>query len=243
MNAQGEPPVDPFDLLAAMAQRDDRPLAPGDDHRADALLARIVAEPVVVPIGRRRRARVLVAAAIIATVGAGTAAAAIWSRQPADAVSLRCYSEASATPAVRVGLDVDPASNPTDQCASAWTDGRISTAGAPELVACVDELDSTVVVPGGPETCASLGWAPASGMTPEGRLDAEVVRAVADALYPCETDAAAAAAIVRDVLVDLGADAWTVEVHADGGTGCFAPAPDAAAHRIDLVRVGARPQP
>ena len=79
--------MDPFDLLAAMAERDERRLDPGVVPVAEALLARIVSDPVVVPIGRRTRRRIVAAVAAVAVVGAGTAAAAVLSREPADAVA------------------------------------------------------------------------------------------------------------------------------------------------------------
>lgn len=233
------PDGDPFELLAAMADRDDRVLAPGDDQAADALLARVVAGPAVVPIAHRRRRRVVAAAAAIAVVGTGSAIAAVWARQPADAVSLRCYSEASATPAIEVGLVVDPAFGPAEQCAPAWTDGRIALAGAPELVACVDELDSTVVVPGGPDACGLLGWAPVAGPTAAARVDAEVVRRVADVLYDCETDPVAAVATVEALFDELGAAAWTVAAPATAGSGCVAPVVDATRRTVGLVALPA----
>lgn len=235
------PDGDPFELLARMADRDDRVLEPGDQPAADALLARLVVSPALVSATQRghRRRLVVAAAAAAVVVGAGSAIAAVWARQPADAVSLRCYSEASASPAIEVGLVADPALAPSDQCAPAWSDGRIARTGAPELVACVDSLDSTVVVPGRPEACGALGWAPAAEPTADARIDAEVVRAVADALHDCETDPAVAAATVQALFDEFGADTWTVEPPATDGSSCLAPVPDATRRTIELVALPA----
>jgi hypothetical protein len=240
MSTPHEPPpeTDPFDLLAAMSDRDERALRPGEDPVADSMFARIVAAPPVVSITRRRRRGLVTAAAVVAVAVAGSAVAAVWSREPADAVSLRCYSDASATPAVEVGLVTDPAVGPADQCAAAWSDGRISRDGPPELIACVDALDSTVVVPGGPETCGELGWVPVAEPTAGARVDAQVVRQVADVLNRCEPNPSAATLAVQAVFDELGAEAWTVSAPPSStGGGCIVPVADAINRTVALVEL------
>ncbi len=218
---------DPFDMLAAMAADDrgheslDTSLAPGDDVRADELLARITRASVptrpdsrVVSIRARRR-RLVAAVGVVTVTIAGAAAATVWSRRPADAVTVLCYSSADAEPAAVVAENASPGITPAAQCAVPWTDGRLGSGDAPPLVACVNELDVTVVVPGEESDCGRLGWALAGNRTVVDDVDARVADEVPGSLGDCTNDLEQARATVAGVLADLGADAWTVRIAPD----------------------------
>lgn len=243
---------DPFDLLASMGAADrggaslDLPLEPGDDERADSVLRRITSTPrasrMPAPTVHRfaRRRQLAVAAAAVVVVGAGAAVAAVWSKQPADAVTVLCYASVDVEPAAIVGLVAEPGVEPTQSCAAAWTDGRLGTGPAPGLVACVNDGGVTVVLPGDATACERLGWPIAETRIAAADVDVRVAREVPDVLAECPTDLDAGRRAVEQLLSELGADAWTVEVAAapaPEGRACVVAAVDAASHVVTLVLV------
>ena len=234
--------LDPFDRLSAMAPGlDDGHLAPGDDPRADALLARVVAMPVdAVPTrSGRRRARWIAAAVVVGAVGAGGAVAAIRGREAADPASISCYSEAAAEPRAIVGL-VSDGSDAAAQCVAAWAERDIPEAPTGPLQACVDTTDALVVVPGEPGTCELLGWVPSVGVTERVELTAKVDGAIVGALAErCIGDADEAIAAVEQALADAGASGWRVTAvpSQDGTSTCYVPSIDDAAQAVVLVAI------
>ena len=244
---------DPFDLLASMgaADRDgaslDHPLEPGDDERADLVLRRITSTPrasrMPTPTVHRfaRPRRLVTAAAVVAVVGVGAAVAAVWSKQPADAATVLCYSSVDVEPAAVVGMVAEPGVDPTRLCATPWTDGRLGTGPAPDLVACVNDRDATVVVPGDTTSCERLGWPIADlRITADADIDVRVTREVPDVLAECLPDLDAGRSAVERLLSELGADGWTVEVTtapAPAGRACVAASVDAMSRVVTLVFV------
>ena len=244
---------DPFDLLASMGAADrggaplDHPLEPGDDERADLVLRRITSTPRAsrVPTstvrGIARPRRLVAAAAVVVVVGAGAAVAAVWSKQPADAATVLCYSSVDAEPSAIVGLVAEPGVDPTQLCAAPWTDGRLGTGPAPGLVACVNDRDGTVVLPGDTTACERLGW-PIADLRVTADVDVRVTREVPDVLAECLPDLDAGRNAVERLLSVLGADAWIVEVTtapAPTGRSCVAASVDAASRVVTLVFVPA----
>jgi hypothetical protein len=244
---------DPFDLLASMAASDragasiDLPLEPGADEHAEALLRRVTGGTLAdrVPGQRphtpRRTRRLVTAAAAVSVLGVGAAVAAVWTKQPADAATVLCYSSVDTKPDAIVGLTAAPDSTPLEQCAVPWTDGRLGRGEAPDLVACVGDLEATVVLPGDDSACGRLGWALAEPRTAAANVDARVAQALPGSLGECTTDLAAAQATIEGILADIGADAWTVEV-APGAAitaerPCAALAIDATTHVVTVVAV------
>ena len=247
-----EPP-DPFDLLASMAVSDrsgasiDRPLEPGDDERAELLLRQVTGGSGAgrVPGERlhthRRSRRVVTAIAVASVLGAGVAVAAIWTTQPADAVTVLCYSSVDVKPEVVVGLVAAPDATPAEQCAEPWTDGRLGRGEVPGLVACVSDLDATAVLPGDESACGRLGWALAEPRTAAADIDVLVAQAIPGSLGECTTDLVAAQSTIERILADLGADAWTVAIAPDAAITadrpCAAPAISAETHVVTVVAV------
>lgn len=236
-------PLDPFDELAAMAPGlDDRRLAPGDDPRADALLERLLSTPLApAPLVRnRRRARWIAAAVVVGAVGAGGAVAAIRGRESADAASISCYSDASATPRAIVGL-VSDGSDAVTQCAAVWAEGGVADAPTGPLQACVDTKAALVVVPGAPGTCEMLGWVPSIDPPERVRLTAQIEAAVVDTLAErCIDDASEATAAVEQALDEVGAAGWTVTAvptAAGAAQSCYVPSIDVAAQLVQLVAI------
>lgn len=240
---------DPFDLLAGVVARSDEYLAPGDDSRADALLERLVSSdravitasrPVVghtVPF-RRRRAVIAATAVAALVVGGGTVAALVLLRRPADPVTLLCYSEAAAEPATKVAMAIDPEQTPVDQCSPLWSDGTLGVDGPEDLVACVAELEVTVVIPNTIGGCESLGWSPAASPTPTDRVDQLVAAEVPELFDNCIEDLDEARRRVEAMLVDLGAaDTWDVTVSGSISPDrpCAGNVIDAAAHVVLIV--------
>lgn len=245
---------DPFDLLASMGAADragaslDLPLEPGDDERAEMVLRRITSAPraarMPAPTVHRfaRRRQLAAAAAAVLVVSAGAAVAAVWSKQPADAATVLCYSSVEVEPAAIVGLVAEPGVEPTQLCVAPWTDGRLGTGPAPGLVACVNEGGATVVLPGDPTACARLGWPIAEVRLAAADIDVRVAREVPDVLAGCLPDLDAGRRAVEQLLSELGADAWTVEAAtapAPDDRACVAAAVDATSHVVMLVFVPA----
>ena len=145
-------------------------------------------------------------------------------------------------PAAIVGLVAEPGVEPTQQCAAAWTDGRLGTGPAPDLVACVNDGGATVVLPGDATACERLGWPVAEVRNAAADVDVRVAREVPDVLAECLTDLDDGRRAVERLLSDLGADAWTVEVAtapAPDGRVCVAASVDATSHVVTLVFVPA----
>jgi hypothetical protein len=244
---------DPFDLLASMAAADrdgaslDRPLEPGDVERAELLLRRITSTPratrTPTPTVRRlTRPRHLAAAAMAAAVvGVGAVVAAVWSKQPADPATVLCYSSVDVEPAAIVGLVAEPGVDPTMSCAAPWTDGRLGSGPAPGLVACVNDRDTTVVLPGDATACERLGWPIADlRVTADAHVAVRVTREVPGVLAECLSDLDAGRSAVEQLLSDLGADGWTVEVAtapAPAGRSCVAASVQATSRVVTLVFV------
>lgn len=240
---------DPFDILVSMAASDrggvplDQPLEPGDEERAELLLRRVTSVPRAAVTTRQvrpfvRPRRLAAAAAVVVVVGAGAAVAAVWTKHPADAATVLCYSSADTEPSAIVGIVAEGGVDPVDQCAAPWTDGRLGAGRAPALVACVSDLDATVVLPGDASSCDRLGWPQAEPRTAADDVDSRVASEVADALAVCTNDPDVARTVVEQVLVDLGADGWRIELATKGGGDtCVVPVVDAAAHLVTLVAV------
>ncbi len=208
--------VDPFDVLRVMAPpAPNRAVLPGQDLAADSMLERITSDSRV-GIPRRGRwrwsVRVLVAAFSTTLVVGGGVAFAVWSRKPADPVTVVCYSEVSREPSLRVGLHAAPELSSTDQCRAAWVGGAFDGLDVPErLVACVSDAGLTVVVPGDEAACGRLGFARAE-VGPTQSIDARVGEQVPALLTGCVTDPDDAIARVSDLFQSLGASEWSVQV-------------------------------
>lgn len=234
---------DPFELLSRLAPRlDDRVFEPGDDEDADALLRQIVSTPRtsgqndhVVAQSRRRSHRkriMIVGAVMVGLAGAGTAAAVVLTSRPANPAVLMCYSDAAAEPAARAVLPIDPATTPEAQCGDAWSDGPLGTSDPPPLVTCISEHEATVVLPGGPATCADVGMTPAAPPTPSDDLDALVALSIPNLfLDGCVDDLEHARDRVDALIDELSATGWTVRV--EGETAAERPC---ATTVIDAVR-------
>lgn len=205
---------DPFELLSSLRPDDANDfLAPGDDPAADAMLEHIMASDPKVRRHRRRR-RVLVGAAVGLVLGSGAVAAALLLDRPSDPATLACYSEASTDPAVQVGLTMDPASTPLDQCHELWLDGTLGTGEPPPLTACVTVEGIVAVLPGDEGTCTGLGLA---ALDPSANLDQSGAARVASAIsedYPseCVDSLEAATLIVEGILTEVDAGRWEVQV-------------------------------
>ena len=218
---------DPFEMLSRLAPAvEDRALEPGEDPKADELLRRIVAMPravggedaEVLPFhrrGRRRKRALFAGVVVLGLVGAGTAAAVVLTRRPANPATLMCYSEAAVEPGVRVVLPIDPASTPEQQCSRAWTDGTLGSGGPPPLVVCISEHEATVVIPGGVETCGHLGLAAAAPPADSDQLDALVSLSVPDVLLDECVDLDEARDRIQGLFDELGAVDWTVRVEGE----------------------------
>lgn len=147
---------DPFELLAALNPVEGlSERLPGDD----AMLAAIVAAPVV-PLRRARgRRRRWVTGGAVVVVSAGLAAAAFLRQEsPTNPLQLVCYPVAEDPPPAL--FDAPMGQDPIASCGELWMNGRIAFDGAPPpLTACVLDTGVIGVIPGDQRVCAELGLA------------------------------------------------------------------------------------
>jgi hypothetical protein len=212
---------DPFEILAA--RRDpqlDQPLAPGEDPVAEQILQQALqsADRHDGQLSATARARRVIAGVFaVSIVGTGAIAVARWVSQPDDTARLSCYSDVAIDPEAQYALPVDTDLTPIDQCAALWADGRLGTGEPPPLSACVSDASITIVVPGGPGTCSSIGLPDLNPDAPTDNVAALVVSGLSDAfdVTPCLDTIGAATDVTRTVLDDAGATDWTVEVQGD----------------------------
>ncbi len=195
---------DPFELLTAARPVivDPDAAAPGRDPAADRLLASIVTT------GHRRRRRHLWAAGVVVAVaGAGSVAAAVWSRQPADLSSIACYrtSDVGASDVAQVPATDDPAA----ACAKFWGTHTGDASGTPTAV-CVNDAGVTAVVPDDGTGCAGHGWAAAEPPTGDGHRSVDLAATLAVTLGEGCLDETATRHVIGDAIAAADAGAWTV---------------------------------
>lgn len=258
--------IDPVQLLAQFRPpRDDRYLPPGENPIADDLLNRISAGDRVDRASSRagvrrsstrrvpRAAAIGVAAVLLA--GAGGAAAVLLNRHPDDITPIDCYGPGTASTAARLNAVRHSELSPTQQCAAAWSDGRLGGDGPPPLTECVTDTGIIAVIPAdSPDVCRQWGWDPAD-TSPDSVADRadEVVEVVSRRFSERCHGPGEAVATIRAVLHELDLDDWTI---ADRTTddlaeaSCVYPAIDGLARTVDLVSVAppgppaaARPSP
>lgn len=234
---------DPFEILAA--RRDpqlDQPLAPGEDPVAEQILQRALRSSPH-PDDRMNTAarvrRIIAGLFAVVVVGTGAVAVARWVSQPDDTARLSCYSDVAIDPEAQYALPVDPDLTPIDQCAALWADGRLGPGEPPPLSACVSDASITIVVPGRPGTCSSIGLADLDPDAPTENVAALVVSGLSDAfdVAPCLDTADAATDVTRIVLDEAGATDWTIVVQGDvtPERPCLYAAPIPEEQRILLV--------
>ncbi len=191
-----------------------------------------VADPVVRPARRRRRARRLVPALAVASVLGGAAAYGLLRGEVSKPEKVACYELADLEAPTEVAF-LDQR-GPLAACADLWQRGELGEGGAvPQLTECV--LDSGVVgvfpATSGPEVCRQLNLLPLHAPMPTSTAGSpapsqpppdvaaqflafrdSVATHFVDA--PC-VDPRAGAAIVRQELDRAGLTGWSVR----GGEG------------------------
>jgi hypothetical protein len=234
------------DTLAVLALLD-----PFDDEitfdaHDEALLVRILETPLTQGrparrVRRRNRVAAGVAAAAIVAVAATAAFGALRPEQATAPTTIVCFADAdlSSTRAV-----LPAAADPITACAGAWSDGTLSSAGAPELTGCRLDTGVAAVFPGDRSVCAALGLAPlAVGGSVETRAIADLQsRISAEFSRRCygQDDALRTA---QQMLAESGLQGWTVELAEDfpPDLECAGGGPDVATRTV--VIAGVRPQP
>ena len=229
--------VDPGELLRRLRPHEgDEYLASGQDPRAEALLYRITSRELVVRAPVRRTRRVVVLVAGLTLVGAGAAAALIASRSAGNPTELSCYSSSDVMTAVQVAILPDTKLTPVEQCAELWSDGRISTDGAPHLVACVTDADIVAVIPGDDSSCAAVGWIAASlPSQPVADRTSELTQALSDRFVDQCMDPETAVKTVEAVLLQLELTEWTVDDNTTSSDSCAVPVVNVDTRSVGLI--------
>jgi len=229
---------DPGELLQALRpRRTDEYLAPGDDPQADALLQQLMSLDLGTHRTRTRARRIAALTVGITVVGASATAALMLSRSAGNPTVLSCYSSAEVTAGAQVVIVPDRDRTPVEQCADLWSDGRISTDGAPPLVACVTTADIVAVIPGDASTCTAMGWVVAA-IAPDAHA-ADPTSALPDMLSnrfggQC-LDLPTAVKAVEDVFVELEVVDWTVRDSTTDSDSCTVAVVDVDARTVELV--------
>jgi hypothetical protein len=237
MTGERDDPADPGELLQVLRPYGDHGyLAPGDDPHADALLQHLMSLDVGTRSSRSRTRRVVLLAVGLTVVGASATAAFVMSRPAANSTVMSCYSSADINAATQVVVVPDSSRTPVEQCAELWSDGRISSSGAPALVACVTPSDIVAVVPGDQSTCTLRGWAvlavPTESTT---NPTSDLTATLSDRFLDQCLDPGAAAIVVENALVDLGVTQWSVSDSTTNPDWCAVPAVDANTRTVHLV--------
>jgi len=159
---------DPFELLAALNPVEGlSERLPGDD----AMLAAIIASPLVPVRASRGRRRWWVTGGAVVVVSAGLAAAAFLRQEsPTNPLQLVCYPVAEhPPPALSV---IAMTADPVEACGELWMNGEFSVDDSPpELTACVLDTGLVAVIPGDQRVCAQLGFANWAGALTDENLD------------------------------------------------------------------------
>jgi hypothetical protein len=149
---------------------------------------------------------------------------------------LACYSTAEVATAVQVAIAPEPGRPPVEQCAALWSDGRISSGGAPTLTACVTDTGIVAVLPGDDRSCLAAGWVVAASSTqPPAERSPELTNALSDRFAGRCLDVESAGRAVEDVLVQLGLTGWAIDDRTPEGAGCAVPVVDVASRTVALV--------
>lgn len=232
--------VDPNEILRKLRPHaSDGYLEPGDDPRADAILRQITARDADASQMARRARRVVLLVAGLTVVGAGAAAAMIVTRSPRDTTVVSCFSSSDVKSAVQVLITPDVKRTAVEQCADLWSDGRISSDGAPQLVACVTDASLVAVVPGDESSCVAAGWGVAISPATEPIADrtGELTDTLSDRFVDQCMNAETAAETVDDVLAELGLGTWKVHDSTTNADWCAAPAVDTDTRTVNLISV------
>ena len=237
MNGPPEDAGEPGELLHALRPYPvDEYLAPGDDPGADALLRHVMSLDIDGHKRHSRGRRVAVLAIAITVVGASATAALVTSRSAGNRAEVSCYSSADVHAAKQVVLSADSRRTPLDQCADLWSDGHISSGGAPALVACVTSADIVAVVPGDNSTCTTHGWAVAVVATEPTEDPAPALTSTLSDRFAGQClDPDSAAQAVAAVLADLHATDWSVHDGTANPDWCAVPVVDVASRTVELV--------
>lgn len=180
----------------------------------------------------RRPRRIVVAAAGLAvlTAGSGAVAWAIARHRPAaNPLTVACHSEARLDSSV-VALTADR-TPPVELCTRAWDDGDFGPGTAPPLIACTGTDGPAEVFPGSDDAlCETLGMSPLSEQAVADR-DAEVQfqDSISDRLVDVGCiDAKQLEGIVADELERAGLEDWAVSVRGEpsGDLRCATPTID-----------------
>ena len=199
---------DPFELLAALNPVEGlSERLPGDD----AMLAAIVAAPVV-PLRRGRgRRRWWVTGGAVVVVSAGLAAAAFLRQEsPTNPLQLVCYPVAEDQPPAL--FDAPMGQDPVASCGELWMNGRIASDDSPpQLTACVLDTGVIGVIPGDQRVCAELGLANWVGELSNDELNLIAFHEalVANFADRCVTEAVVEAE-VRVVMAEFGVADWSI---------------------------------
>lgn len=217
---------EPFDVLVDMASRDrtwDQPVDLEVDATAAAILQRVFADAVAVPVPLFRRRRRLVAVAVVISVlaaGSAVAATSLWTRSaPSTVRALACWNEAplganGVILGTRFGED-----DPVDTCKRLWAQPANEEYGVTgDLVTCVADYGTAVVIPGADETACDI-----AGLDRfDGRIapDLLAIRDVEDEMADLQAAGACmdddtARSTVREALDRHGLSEWTITAHDD----------------------------
>jgi hypothetical protein len=186
---------------------------------------------------RVRHRRFAVAFVIgVTAVGATAATALILTRTAENPTVLTCYSSTDVATAVQVALQPDAQLTPIAQCGELWSDGRLSSNGPPQLVACVTDADIVAVLPGDATSCADAGWTVAAPPTePVTDRTSELTTLLSDRFVDRCLNAAMATKTVEDVLAELGLTGWTIDDRTTTSDACVAPVVDVSTRSIGLI--------
>lgn len=215
------------------------------DAEDEALLLRILETPPsrersTPRVRHRTRVAAGVAAAAITAVAATAAFGALRPEQATTPNSLVCYSAADLS-ATRAALPT--ADDPVGACARAWSDGTLSSAGAPELTACKLDSGAAAVFPGDSAVCGALDLQPlALGRGVEAQAIADLQARITSELAERCVTRDEALDLVGRLLDESALQGWTV-VAGDfpPGLECAGGGPDVATSTV--VIAGVRPRP
>ncbi|MGI9644115.1 MAG: hypothetical protein ACR2O6_02250 [Ilumatobacteraceae bacterium] len=188
------------------------------DPVAAEILARVFATedtPVVsLDAERKRRRRSIGVVVVVAAVVTGGAVAALLNSSPEETRRIACWSEAGSPPEQIVALSLDGQIDPVALCEEQWSSGIFEAEPPDELAACVTDVETAAVIPGGAEVCTALGFTEMDTTTTGDGPPAinAAQRELARRFSPptCETRPEIVRQETNEVLDEFGLSGWTI---------------------------------
>jgi hypothetical protein len=232
-------PRDPFEVFERLDpfEPDVSMVTDADEER----LQRILASPISVPQSKSGRRRWMLGLGVGAMVVATAAFALVRREHATNPTGIACYAAANLDAEIAV---VGPSLDPITSCATAWSDGTLSSAGAPQLTACVTETGVVAVFPGDVAVCSKLGLAE---LDPERNDEQQAVVELQERMASVYSGACLrqpdALATAQRLLDESGLTGWKVQLAENFPPGLECGAATPLPELRTVIVGGARPAP